>query len=69
MTWKWANDGFAYLLAGALAFLAGMRLLFGKPELRVVLWRMIALLIPVLNLCVIPAAVVGLSQHMIKDSR
>jgi CysZ protein len=32
------------MLGGALALLAGMRLLFSKPELRTVLWRMIALL-------------------------
>jgi CysZ protein len=32
------------MLTGAGALLAGMRLLFGKPELRAVLWRMIALL-------------------------
>lgn len=44
MIWKWANDGFVHLLVGAGALLAGMRLLFGKPELRAVLWRMITLL-------------------------
>jgi len=32
------------MIGGAGAFLAGLRLLFGKPELRAVLWRMIALL-------------------------
>jgi len=32
------------MLGGALALLAGMRLLFSKSELRTVLWRMIALL-------------------------
>ena len=38
------NDGFVHLLKGAGALLAGMKLLFGKLELRAVLWRMIALL-------------------------
>ena len=32
------------MIAGALAFLAGLRLLFARPELRAVLWRMIGLL-------------------------
>jgi len=44
MIWKWVNDGLAHMLIGAGALLAGMQLLFGKPELRAVLWRMIALL-------------------------
>lgn len=51
------------MLVGAGALLAGMRLLFGKPQLRAVLWRMITLLLVLMIM--LSSAVFCLADYMI----
>jgi len=52
------------VIKGALSFMAGMRRMLAHGELRSVLWRMLGLLlVPEVNLLVIPDCVVALSTE------